>query len=246
MSDHIRSLSDVAARSLDPGSDHYTAYVGPPDQYDLMGASQFALLIALGLRDSHRVLDFGCGSLRAGRLLIPYLARGNYHGVEPNSWLIQDAIGRQIGRDQIALKWPHFYSFDDFVPERCGINFDYVVAQSIFSHAGRDITERVLRGFARILSKTGMAVVTFIHPGQGGVDESRKSGWVYPHCVAYPPEIIAEMIDRGQLFGRTIPWFHPRQTWYVLAKDPSRLPGPEVDHCLRGAMLNVPEWHDSI
>jgi hypothetical protein len=91
-----------------------------------------------------------------------------------------------------------------------------------------------------------MALVTFIHPGQGGVDESRESGWVYPQCVAYAPEIIAEMIDRGALFGRTIPWFHPRQTWYVLAKDPSRLPGPEVDHCLRGAILNVPEWHDSI
>ncbi|MGH7086029.1 MAG: hypothetical protein ACREFN_13675, partial [Acetobacteraceae bacterium] len=61
-----RDLSDADARALGPGAAHYTAFVGPPDEYDLMGATQFRLLTALGLRDHHRLLDFGCGSLRAG------------------------------------------------------------------------------------------------------------------------------------------------------------------------------------
>ena len=60
----LRRLTDVEARSLATGTEHYTSFVGPPDQYDLMGATQFRLLTTLGLRDTHRVLDFGCGSLR--------------------------------------------------------------------------------------------------------------------------------------------------------------------------------------
>jgi SAM-dependent methyltransferase len=57
-----------------------------------MGATQFRLLTTLGLREHHSLLDFGCGSLRAGRLLIPYLLPGRYYGLEPNRCLIEDGI----------------------------------------------------------------------------------------------------------------------------------------------------------
>ena len=241
-----RRLSEREARRLRPGSEHYTAYVGPPGQYDLMGAMQFGLLITLGLRDHHRVLDFGCGSLRAGRLLISYLNRGNYCGLEPNSWLIEDAIERQVGRDQVAIKWPQFHAHDDFRADRCGSDFDFILAQSVFSHAGADIVERALEGVRRALAPTGLALATFIHPGQGGVMESGGSGWLYPDCVAHAPAAIAAMTARAGLFGRALPWFHPRQTWYALARHADRVPRPEHDIHLRGAVLNVPEWQDSL
>src|SRR5581483_9942228 len=94
-----RSLSLEDARTLPPGANHYTAFVGPPDRYDFMGASQFGLLFTMGLRDYHTLLDFGCGSLRAGRLLIPYLRRGHYYGIDPNRWLVEDGIKRELGCD---------------------------------------------------------------------------------------------------------------------------------------------------
>ncbi len=241
-----RNLSDADARTLGAGAEHYTAFVGPPDQYDLMGAMQFRLLTTLGLRDSHRVLDFGCGSLRAGRLLIPYLQPGNYHGLEPNTWLIDDAINRQLGRDFVALKAPHFYAFDDFRAGRCGTNFDFIIAQSIFSHCGADLLESALHGFARALAGTGLALATIIEPGQDGVAEFTGSGWVYPGCVAHTPDTIAAILARTGLHGRRLPWFHPRQTWYALARDAARLPPPELVHHLRGAVLNVPAWAGSL
>ena len=77
----VRALSRDEAKALPPGAHHYTAFVGRADQYDFMGATQFRLLTTLGLREHHAVLDFGCGSLRAGRLLIPYLNEGRYHGL---------------------------------------------------------------------------------------------------------------------------------------------------------------------
>lgn len=235
-----RNLSDTEARALGAGAAHYTAFVGPPDEYDLMGATQFRLLTALGLRDHHRLLDFGCGSLRAGRLLIPYLRRGHYHGLEPNSWLIEDAIARQLGRDLVGLKWPHFHAFTDFRADRCGGDFDFILAQSIFSHAGADIAGCALGGFRRALAESGLALATFIHPGQGGISATAGAGWVYPGCVAYSPAAIASLIEQSGLSGRALPWFHPRQTWYALARDPARLPPPEFDIHLRGAILDMP------
>jgi hypothetical protein len=56
----------------------YRSYVGPSDEYDIMGATQFNLLTSLGLRENHTLLDFGCGSLRAGRLFITYLTKSRY------------------------------------------------------------------------------------------------------------------------------------------------------------------------
>ena len=72
------------------GSEHYRAYVGPPHYYDLMAAMAFNLLTICGLREHHRVLDIGCGSLRMGRLLMPYLLAERDTGLEPNRWLVEE------------------------------------------------------------------------------------------------------------------------------------------------------------
>src|SRR5207302_381599 len=52
---------------LKPGDPHYRAYVGPPEDYDLIAAMTFNLLTTLCLRQHHSLLDIGCGSLRIGR-----------------------------------------------------------------------------------------------------------------------------------------------------------------------------------
>jgi len=85
-------LTTGAGIGLKPGDQHYRAYVGPSQDYDLISAMVFNLLTSVGLRQHHRVLDIGCGSLRVGRLLIAYLNQGNYFGVEPNEWLVSDGI----------------------------------------------------------------------------------------------------------------------------------------------------------
>ena len=69
----LRDGLDDLGLGLKPGDAHYRAYVGPPEDYDLIAAMTFNLLTTLGLRQHHSLLDVGCGSLRIGRLLIPYL-----------------------------------------------------------------------------------------------------------------------------------------------------------------------------
>lgn len=94
---------------LKPGDPQYRAYVGPPEDYDLVAAMAFNLLTTLGLRQHHSLLDIGCGSLRIGRLLIPYLNRGKYFGVEPNEWLVDEGIRRELGETSVQIKRPTFF-----------------------------------------------------------------------------------------------------------------------------------------
>jgi SAM-dependent methyltransferase len=211
-----------------------------------MGASQFRLLCALGLRQSHVLLDFGCGSLRAGRLFIPYLNPGNYHGVEPNAWLVEDAIRREVGADQVALKAPHFSHDDsgtceDFPDHR----FDFILAQSIFSHTGKDLMARIWGAFKHKIKSTGIVAATFIHT-RGGEGDFSGSGWIYPGCVRYAPSTLKGFLTDLGFHYQEIPWFHPRQTWYLAALSPERLIPPPLAANLRGTVFNDPELEASI
>src|SRR5258707_14801164 len=89
---------------LKPGDPQYRAYVGPPEDYDLIAAMTFNLLTTGGLRQHHSLLDIGCGSLRIGRLLFPYLNRGKYFGAEPNDGLVDEGIKRGLGQSLVGIK----------------------------------------------------------------------------------------------------------------------------------------------
>jgi len=226
---------------MDPGDKHYTAYVGPPALYDFMGATQFRLLCALGLRADHYLLDFGCGSLRAGRFFIGYLNAERYFGIEPNKWLIEDAITNQIGKDLINIKKPTFDYNKNLATNVFPVQFDFILAQSIFSHAGCDNIGTALRNFKDSLRPDGLMAVTFIE----GMKDYDGKGWVYPDCVHYRPSTIQGFMKEVGLSATRIPWYHPMQTWYILAKNGGRLPSNSMMRHLTGVVLFDPEFAES-
>lgn len=217
--DTDRTLASDAAENLGlelrPGAPHYRAYVGPPVDYDLVAAMSLGLLATLGMRQQHQVLDIGCGSLRVGRLLIPYLNRGGYTGLEPNEWLVQDGIANEIGDDQVRIKQPSFVyaeSAAGLIAE--GRRYDFMLAQSIFSHTGPDLLERWLAEAAELLTPCGALVATFF-PGDADTD---RRGWIYPDCVSFKPATVDALASRHGLEFVPLDWRHPRQTWALLAK----------------------------
>jgi SAM-dependent methyltransferase len=231
-----RKLDIAQAGSLDAGEAHYRAYVGPPDRFDFMSASQFALLFALGLRDRHFVLDFGCGSLRLGRLLAPFLQAGRYFGIEPNRWLIEDALSRETGWSILSVKKPVFAYNDDFSCEVFGRRFDFVVAQSIVTHCGRALTRRLLDQFSRTLTPDGIALFSIMElPPAAG--DTVAEGWVYPDCVGYREATIVAWCAEVGLAAARLPWFHPGAVWYAAALNPLRLPTPSQMSVLTGSVL---------
>jgi SAM-dependent methyltransferase len=199
---------------LKPGDPHYRAYVGPPEDYDLIAAMTFNLLTTLGLRQHHSLLDVGCGSLRIGRLLIPYLNRGKYFGVEPNNWLVEAGIEHELGKDVVPIKRPRFFfSASPETVVQAKVSFDFALAQSIFSHCGLDLIRGWLSAASRSLTQSGALVATFL-PDQ---EDSKQTGWVYPECVNYQPETLERAAAEVNLRFEILDWKHPRQTWALFA-----------------------------
>ena len=199
---------------LKPGDPHYRAYVGPPEDYDLIAAMTFNLLTTLGLRQHHSLLDVGCGSLRIGRLLIPYLNRGKYFGVEPNNWLVEAGIEHELGKDVVPIKRPtFFFSASPETVVQAKISFDFALAQSIFSHCGLDLIKGWLSAVSRALAEDGALIATFLPSDE----DSPRTGWVYPDCVNYRPTTLERAAADANLRFEILDWKHPRQTWALFA-----------------------------
>ena len=66
-----------------------------------------------------------------------------------------------------------------------GVRFDFIVAQSIFSHAGPDIVATALRGFRQSLANDGVILATFIPPETLGIPEQTEPGWSPEETEAY-------------------------------------------------------------
>ena len=199
--------------NLQPGDNHYKAYVGPPLRYDLIGAMQFNLLTSFGLRDYHKLLDIGCGSLRSGKLFIPFLRKGNYYGVEPNKWLIEEGIKYELGSEIIKIKSPTFNHSDNFDLKSFDQTFDFIIAQSIFSHTSKAQINKCLTEVETVLATQGLFLATFVL----GKDNYEGNDWVYPGCVTYQNKFIIQTVRAHNLECIKTKWHHPNgQTWYII------------------------------
>lgn len=193
---------------------NYRQRVGPPALYDVIGAQQFMVLVGVGLRDDHYLLEIGCGSLRAGRFFIPYLKKGHYFGVEPDQGLVSDGILNELGQDAMKVKAPTFDPEPDFRLTKFGRSFDYLLAQSIFTHAPvRQVTRCLMEAMA-VLPEGGMFVFTY-KPGP-----SAYAGDEWTNGVAvYPPEKMKGWVERAGFSFRHIRWPHPNGlTWAMASK----------------------------
>ena len=154
----------------------YRRRVGRKDWYDQLAALQVSLLFAAGLRDDHLLADVGCGSLRAGRMLIPYLRSGCYFGIEPEKWLVDEGLQAEVGRDILEIKRPSFRFVADFSLDGFDTQFDFVLCQSVFSHTYPDLLRLALRNIADSLATSGKLLGTFREAGHGESGARVKSG----------------------------------------------------------------------
>ncbi len=205
--------ADRALTGLDHpvGARHPRAWVGPPHLYDLIGAMQFQLLVELGCRDHHRVLDIGCGSLRLGQLVIPYLLPDRYFGVEPEAEILDQGVqmhfGAPLDRAQvIAHKRPRFRISAEFAYlDLTGGPVDFIFAQSIASHTGPDMTRDLLRAIAQVCHPDTIAMVTFIRC-DNPENANRTEGWVYPECVTYTDADFGGFARDAGLYAYRAAW----------------------------------------
>jgi cyclopropane fatty-acyl-phospholipid synthase-like methyltransferase len=209
-----------------PTHGDYRAYVGPAENYDRSAALQFSLLAALGLRETDYLLDIGCGSLRVGKLLIPYLLPGHYYGIEPNSWLVSAGVEKELGTSILDVKKPTFAYNANFDCGQFGRKFDFVIAQSVFSHASARQISDCMSSVSANLAPCGVFLATFL---LGDRDYDGEE-WVYPGCVTYTEAAVDTFGHKVGLSSTKVEWAHPLyQTWFAFT-------GPENLETLRAEL----------
>lgn len=190
----------------------YRSYIGPGDLYNKIGKIIFDLLVELGLEKYSYFLDVGCGSLRMGKLLIPFLWKSRYYGIEPEDWLIQEAVKNELSENIIEKKSPLFSHNNDFdlgVFER---KFDFILANSIFIHAGKKEVSKCIKEAFENLKKDGKFLFSFI-PGK----DNEKNNWSYPGAVKYSRIFIEnELIQNGFAFNY-VKCDYPGKQVFILA-----------------------------
>lgn len=189
---------------------NYRSAVGPPDKYDIIGALQFRIMVEEGLRDYHKLLDIGCGSLRGGRLFIPYLLPDRYFGIEPDEFLVSEGINAELGMSILEVKRPQFKYAKNFELSAFGEKFDFILAQSIFSHAAPHMIRRCL-GQARIVLKgEGKFIFTYF---MGGSDYAGTT-WAQAPDARYTEGWMKAVCNQHGFSYVKLPHKHPSgQTW---------------------------------
>ncbi|MGI5163890.1 class I SAM-dependent methyltransferase [Spirillospora sp. CA-253888] len=132
-----------------------------PDHWLRIGRLQFDYLLDHGLKPSDRVLDIGCGNLRAGHLLVEYLDPGHYYGLDISPDILfaaQDTLTRHALQDRLPHLTPVRDLRLDFLPAG---HFTVVHAHSVFSHSPVEVVAECLANVGRVLAPSGFFDFTY-------------------------------------------------------------------------------------
>lgn len=129
--------------------------------WDEIGRLQGDFLKGRGLQPQHRLIDIGCGSLRGGVHSIAYLEPGHYHGIDRSAELLNAAQQIELPRHGLTDRRPRLLRNEEFEFFRFETDFDFAIAQSVFTHLPFNSIERCLIEAARVLKPDGRLFATF-------------------------------------------------------------------------------------
>ena len=141
---------------------------GPEWKYVDVGRQTFATSVSQGLMPDHKVLDIGAGSLRIGWWLLQYVKPENYYAIEPVRERV-DTAAKLLGVD-INLYYNDDWEFPD-------VDFDFVIARSIWTHASKDMIAKMISEFAENSSPKGRFLTSFL-PARRDAEDYKGTRWV--------------------------------------------------------------------
>lgn len=188
---------------------------GVGGMWEEIGRLQFDFLVEKGLKPSHYLLDIGCGSLRGGVHFIRYLEAGHYIGLDKSAPLLKAGQEIELKREGLVDKDPVFILSDHFdltvLPKK--MRFDYMLAQSVFTHLMPEQILYCLISVAPRLRLTGALYATFwLSKFDGithGAPHPKRKG--EKRFVRYVPTDLERIAAKAGLKIRFIgEWGHPR------------------------------------
>lgn len=181
----------------------YAECVGPKEYFDLLGFHQLEVLVTMGLRENHTVLDIGAGVYRAGRFIQRYAPK--YYAVEPNPLLVEKA---DKDTHPVMLCRRLDFDFSEF-----GIRFDYILCHAVMTHMSKPQLLGCLEGISKALKSNGMGLATI--GITAGAEYTGKS-W-HGKIAHYHESTITKLGNKAGLRVKFLGIAHPKgQRWALL------------------------------
>lgn len=136
---------------------------------------------------------------------------GHYYGIDPNQWLIDEGIRHELGKRLFESKRPVFSNDAEFNLSLFDRKFDFLMAQSIFSHTSQSQMRKILSEAAKVMHDRSIFLATYI-PGDS--DYAGKE-WSYPDGVSFTFNFVHKCSAEAELECAPVNWFHPKQQWLV-------------------------------
>ncbi len=163
-----------------------------------------------GLTPQSKVLDIGCGVLRAGYWLIHFLEAGCYFGIEPSAERLAIGLNTILEPHILETKQPRFDANPTFETSVFNETFDYYLAYSVWTHASKQQIAVMLDNFLRDAKDDAVFLTTFLpadwrHVDYGGdqwVGTSHESD--SPGCIHHSFRWIKSECRRRDLSVRVL------------------------------------------
>lgn len=189
-------------------------------QWDAMGDLQLDFMRKSGLMPGHRVLDIGCGCLRAGVKLIPYLEPDHYYGLDAEKALLEVGFHKELVKAGIQdrLSRANLYASRLFIHRRLGeAMIDMAICNSVMTHLPLNYVRICLENtFAHFKDGASLFMTFFELPAGMRFSASRTNAYgVTTHGASDPYHYtVSDMVHAAEGTGWTASyigeWGHPR------------------------------------
>jgi hypothetical protein len=127
----------------------------PVLDFEKGGREQLIYLLASGLNPDSKLVDLGCGVLRAGYWLIHFLDPLGYCGIEPHPQRLYWGINIMLEKEVLEHRHPRFDRNPHFDTSVFGEKFDFFLAYSVWTHASKQQIRVMLDAFLRDSKQDG-------------------------------------------------------------------------------------------
>jgi hypothetical protein len=157
--------------------------------------------------------------------------------VEPERWLVEEAIDREVGSELIERRRPTFTHDPDVRFADLAQSFDFLLAHSVLSHAPPSMVDRWLANARGVMTTSSVFFAT-VHFGRR---EHTGDQWAYPDLIPHTRHALETAAGRHGLTLRSIDWPPPkRQTWVAFVRADGDVRMGDIEP---GRVLRAARWH---
>lgn len=156
----------------------------------LSGEIQLDILKQHGLKPHHKLLEVGSGAGHLAKQVVQYLDVGNYYGIEPNQWTMEE--NKKWDPSLAPLleeKQARFDSNDQFNFGVFGEEFDFIFSHSILSHASVEQMREYFQGVSDHLKTPDGIALASLHYAE---ECEESSEWQYPGISWFKKSTLEE------------------------------------------------------